>query len=183
MAANLVQHQRRLNRDMPLVLMTDERNADWAAAAARLPRGSVVVVRAREATKRAALAQSLAGFSLLIAGDPALAADTGAAGLHLPEARMREAAHWRARFPHWIITSSAHSLRALMQAHPLDAVFLSPVFATTSHAGAAALTPVRAAFIAAAAPVPVYALGGVTGRNAALLAPAFSGIAAISSLV
>jgi len=70
-----------------------------------------------------------------------------------------------------------------MGAHMLDAVFLSPVFATASHSGAKALTAVRAAFIAAQAPVPVYALGGVTSRNAALLAPAFSGIAAIGSLL
>jgi thiamine-phosphate pyrophosphorylase len=70
-----------------------------------------------------------------------------------------------------------------MGAQHLDAVFLSPVFATTSHPHAPALTPVRAAFIAAHAPVPVYALGGVTPRNAALLAPAFSGIAAIASLL
>jgi hypothetical protein len=30
--------------------------------------------------------------------------------------------------------------------------------------------------------VPVYALGGVTARNATLLAPAFAGIAAITAL-
>ncbi len=168
---------------MPLVLMTDDRDADWARAARALPRGSLVVVRARDAAKRAALADRLAGISpLLIADDPALAAEIGI-GLHLPEARMREAPHWRRRHPHWIITSSAHSLRALMQARMLDAVFLSPVFATTSHRSAVPLTPARAAFIAAAAPVPVYALGGVTARNAALIAPAFSGIAAISSLL
>jgi len=41
----------------------------------------------------------------------------------------------------------------------------------------------RAAFIAALSPVPVYALGGITARNAALLAPAFSGIAAIGSFL
>jgi thiamine-phosphate pyrophosphorylase len=108
-----------------------------------------------------------------------LAADLGAAGLHLPERRMREAAHWRARFPHWIITSSAHSLRGLMGARPLDAVFLSPVFATASHKDVRPLMPVRAALIAAHAPVPVYALGGVTRRNAVRLAPAFGGIAGI----
>jgi thiamine-phosphate pyrophosphorylase len=182
MATNLSNHQRRLNPDMPLVLMTDDRKADWRAAARRLPPGSMIVVRARDAKARAALAQSLSGFPLLIAGDPALAAELGV-GLHLPEARMKEAAHWRARFPHWIITASAHSLRALMRARALDAVFLSPVFATTSHKGAAPLTPARAALIAAHAPVPVYALGGVNPRNAALLGPAFSGIAAISSLL
>jgi thiamine-phosphate pyrophosphorylase len=184
MTSNLSNHLRRLNPDMPLVLMTDDRKVDWAKAARRLPRGSLVVVRARDAKTRLALAETLHGLApLLIAGDPALAIQIGAAGLHLPEARMKESAHWRARFPHWIITSSAHSLRALMDAHLLDAVFLSPVFTTASHRQARPLTPVRAAFIAARAPVPVYALGGITPRNAALLAPAFSGIAAISSLL
>ena len=65
----------------------------------------------------------------------------------------------------------------------LDAVFLSPIFTTTSHRGAKPLTPVRAAMIAAQAQVPVYALGGVTVRNGVLLAPSFSGIAAITSLL
>ncbi len=174
----------RLNPDMPLVLMTDEREADWARAARALPGGSVAVVRARDDKRRRALAQELHGsVRLLIAGDPGLAEDMGAAGLHLPEARMREAAHWRARHPDWIITSSAHSLRALMGAHHLDAVFLSPVFPTTSHKDAEPLTPLRAAMIASHAPVPVYALGGITARNAALLAPSFSGIAAITALM
>lgn len=165
---------------MPLVMMTDDRAADWPSAARRLPPGSVVVVRARDAVKRRRMAEELDGLArLLIANDPALAVQIGAAGLHLPEARMREALHWRARFPGWIITSSAHSLRALMGAGQLDAVFLSPVFATTSHAKAQPLTPARAAFIAALSPVPVYALGGITARKAALLTPAFSGIAGI----
>ncbi len=184
MAANLVQQQQRLNAAMPLVLMTEDRKADWAAAARKLPQGSVVVVRARDAGRRAALADSLQGLArLLIADDAELALNIGAEGLHLPEARMREAAHWRLRRPDWIITSSAHSLRALMDARQLDAVFLSPVFATASHPKAKPLTPARAAMIAAHALVPVYALGGVTARNAARIAPAFSGIAAISSLL
>lgn len=169
---------------MPLVLMTDDRKADWVRAARALPRGGMAVVRARDAERRLALAQSLVGLApLLIADDPELAARIGAAGLHLPEARMREASHWRAAHPGWIITSAAHSLRSLMHAHQLDAVFLSPVFASGSHKDARPLSPVRAAFIAGHAPVPVYALGGITPRNAALLGPAFSGIAAISSLL
>jgi thiamine-phosphate pyrophosphorylase len=184
MTLNLAKHQARLNADMPLVLMTDDRAADWAGAARRLPHGSVVVVRARDTRRRRALAEELHGLAaLLIADDPMLAEAIGAAGLHLPEARMKQALHWRARHPDWIITSSAHSLRALMGAASLDAVFLSAVFATTSHRDAKPLTPVRAAFIAAQASVPVYALGGVTARNAALLAPAFSGIAAIGSFL
>src|SRR5258708_6212972 len=108
MATNLSNHQRHLNPDMPLVLMTDDRKADWARAAGALPRGGMVVVRGRDAKQRLALAEELYGLApLLIADDPALAAKIGAAGLHLPEVRIKEAAHWRARFPHWIITASA----------------------------------------------------------------------------
>jgi thiamine-phosphate pyrophosphorylase len=170
------------NSHFPLMLVTDDSGRDWAAAARVLPRGSVVLVRARQAAPRAALFESLRCFtylSLLIADDPDLALQ--ADGLHLPERRAREAAHWRARRPGWIITAAAHSLRAIIAARDVDAVLLSPVFPTKSHPGAPALGPVRAAFIAAAASVPVYAMGGVTARNAGLLAPAFSGIAAIGA--
>jgi thiamine-phosphate pyrophosphorylase len=62
-----------------------------------------------------------------------------------------------------------------------DALLLSPVFATRSHPNAVALTPVRANRMAQALSVPVYALGGVTSRNARLLY-GFSGIAAIGAL-
>lgn len=169
---------------MPLVLFTDDSNRDWIAAARRLPRGSAVIIRARDSQARAALFERLSplpGLRLLIADDPALA--RAADGLHLPERRAREAAHWRIRHPDWIITASAHSLRALMHLAHVDAVFLSPVFVTASHPGASALGAARAAFIAAASPVPVYALGGVDGRNAPLLAPAFAGIAAIAAFI
>lgn len=169
---------------MPLVLFADDRDADWASAAQALPHGSLVVVRAKSAKKRDALAQSLFGLApLLIADDPTLAEKIGAAGLHLPEVRMREALHWRCRHPGWIITSAAHGLGSLVHAQGLDAVFLSPVFATSSHADTCPLNPARAALIAAQSPVPVYALGGVTARNAALLAPSFAGIAAITALL
>lgn len=141
-----------------------------------------MVVRGRNPRARAALFDLLRPLPLrlVIADDPDLAME--ADGLHLPERRAREAAHWRARHPGWIITASAHSLRAVMIVSHLDAVFLGPVFATASHPGGKVLTPLRAAFIAAHAMVPVYALGGVTARNAALLAPSFSGIAAIQAL-
>jgi len=176
----------------PLVLMTDDaRLADPLAAASALPRGSMVVVRARDAAKRAALARGLMTLSrmrsliVLVADDPALAASCGADGLHLPETRLGEAMHQRARHPTWLISASAHSLAALGKAMrlPVDAVFLSPVFATQSHLGRAALTVVRANLIAGFAMLPVYALGGVDARNARLLsARSFAGIAAIGAL-
>jgi thiamine-phosphate pyrophosphorylase len=184
MALSLARCRQRLNAAFPLVLFTDDRKADWVQAVRRLPPDSLVVVRGRTAKARAALAESLNGIApLLITGDAPLAVRIGAAGLHLPEARIGEAPYWRARHPDWIITAAAHGTRALTRAREVDALFLSPVFATTSHPGTLSLGAARAAFIAAASPVPVYALGGITARNAALLAPSFSGIAAIGALL
>ena len=169
----------------------DERLADPLDAARALPRGSMVVVRARNAHRLFELSRTILklarrhGFAVLVAGDPSLAAFLGADGIHLPEARMREAAYWRARFPSLLIATVAHSSRALLRAQslPVDAVFLAPVFATKSHPHRIALTPLRANLIARAASKPVYALGGIDARNAGLLAPGiFAGISAISAL-
>ena len=160
----------------------DDRLPDPVAAARALPRGSLVIIRARDAKRRRALAEALLaktnGLILLAAGDPVLAGALH--GLHLPEARARDAAHWRALRPGWVITVAAHSARAL-HAPYADAVFLSPVFPTRSHPGAHALTPARARMMARASLVPVLALGGVNAGNATLLA-GFSGIAAIDAL-
>jgi thiamine-phosphate pyrophosphorylase len=174
----------------PLCLMTDdERLADPHAAALALPRGSLVVVRARQSEARARLLDRLKplsrsrGLILLAAGDPALAARAGADGLHLPEARAGEIVHWRAARPEWLLTVAAHSLRALAKCHGADAVMLAPVFATGSHPDRGSLTAVRANAIAKKSPVPVYALGGIDARNAALLSGLnYAGLAAISSL-
>jgi thiamine-phosphate pyrophosphorylase len=173
-----------------LVLMTDEaRLPDPLAAARALPRGSMVIVRATARERRERLSGALLrlartrGLAVIVAGDPALAARLGADGFHLPEARIHEATAWHARHPALLITTAAHSLRALVraQALPVDAVLLSAVFATQSHPGRAALTPVRANAIASNARVPVYALGGIDAHNVALL-HGFAGIAAIGAL-
>ena len=163
----------------PLVLMTDDaRLSDPLRAAKALPRGSLVIVRARDAARRAQLVQvmqRLPHIFVLIADDPALAARLRADGLHLPQIRAREAAHWRARHPRWIIS-------AARSANPhLDFVLLSPVFPTRSHPGRASLGAVRANALAKASRVPAYALGGVDAQNARLL-HGFAGIAAIGAL-
>lgn len=181
-AARLAAHARHA---LPaLVLFTDdERLADPLAAARALPRGSMVVVRSRDAARRAELARAMIALGrtrfliVLVAGEFVAGAD----GVHLPEARLGEAAQWRARRRSMLITGSVHSLAALARARLLDAAFLSPVFPTTSHPGRAALTPARANLIARAVRVPLYALGGVVPDNAALLS-GFAGIAAISAL-
>jgi thiamine-phosphate pyrophosphorylase len=176
----------RLNARLPLVLMSDDSH-DVLAAAKALTTPALIILRARDAKRRTALAQKLITLPhrLLIADDARLAAACGAAGLHLPEARAREAPHWRARHPGWIVTTVAHSLGGLLRAGVFgaDAVFLSPVFSTASHPQRIALGAVRAALMAAQIRVPVYALGGIDARNAGLLLHTrFQGLAAISAL-
>jgi thiamine-phosphate pyrophosphorylase len=170
-----------------LVLMTDDmRLKDPLAAARALPKGSMVIVRSRDAAKRRDLALALREIArarslfLLIAGDAALAARIGAEGVHLPETRIGEAAAIRARYK-MLVTAAAHSLGALRRANYVDALILSAVFPTASHPGRAALGAVRANAMVRQAPLPVYALGGITARNARLLA-GFCGIAAIGAL-
>ena len=171
-----------------LVLMTDdERLSDPLPAARLLPKGAIVIVRSRDTKRRAELARVLVtlsksrGLLVLIANDAALASRCGADGLHLSESNARLASHWRARRPHWFISIAAHSLRAASLPRVRDAIFLSPVFATASHPSRSAIAPVRANAMAHAIAVPIYALGGVTARNANLL-HGFSGIAAIGAL-
>ena len=160
----------------------DDRSSDPIRAARVLPKGSLVIIRSRDIRRRWALAEAVraktSGLILLAADDPDLADHLH--GLHLPEAHARDAAHWRALRPHWVITVAAHSPRGLHASHA-DAVLLSPVFATRSHPKARPLTPARARLMARKALLPVLALGGVTARNAALLS-GFSGIAAIKAL-
>ncbi len=170
----------------PLALLTDdERLADPLAAAAALPKGSLVIVRARDAAHRAGLAGAMLALAtrrdliVLISDDPALAARIGADGLHLPERHAREAAHWRAVHPHWIISAAAHGRRPASAA--LDLLLLSPVFPTGSHPYRPALGAARANALARALRVPVYALGGVNAGNARLL-HGFAGVAAIGAL-
>jgi thiamine-phosphate pyrophosphorylase len=145
----------------------DDRLPDPVGAARALPKGSLVIVRARDVKRRRRLGEELraktSGLILLASDDPVLADHLH--GLHLPEMHARDAAHWRALRPHWIITVAAHSPRALHRPYA-DAALLSPVFATRSHAQARVLTAVRARLIAQKALLPVLALGGVTAKNA-----------------
>lgn len=175
-----------------LVLMTDEKRlADPRAAALALPKGSAIVVRHTDAKARAKLAHALAGIVrdnslvLLIAGDARLADEIHADGLHLPEARLTEAAHWRSLRPQWLITVAAHSATAVRRAAEVGAhgAFLAPVFATKSHPKALPLGPMRFINMARGAGLPVYALGGITAANVGRLAAArVAGVAAVEGL-
>jgi thiamine-phosphate pyrophosphorylase len=114
---------------------------------------------------RICLARHLA---LVVAGDVRLAAALRA-GVHLRSGR------WPGplRRVHGLVTSSAHGLPDMRRARRAGAsvVFLSPIFATASHPGAATLGAVRWTRMARSARVPVAALGGINGTNARQLPP------------
>jgi len=176
----------------PLMLMTDDaRLPDPLAAAALLPRGSLVIVRSRNSGRRRDLARDMLKLAqrrhllVSVADDPVLALSAGADGLHLPQARLAEAADWRARSARLLITVAAHApcdIAGAARARA-DAALLSPVFATGSHPGAPTLGPIRVRLMLRAALLPVYALGGIDDRNVMRLSGApLAGIAAIGAL-
>lgn len=166
-------------------LMTDERLGDALLdIAAVLPPGSGIVFRhySLALPERRALFDrvcSIAGDALLLlAGPDALAAKWGADGSHnRDDARRGEG--WR--------SAPVHSFEELSAAEKAgaDLVFLSPLFETRSHPGAAALGPARFAEIARATRLPVIALGGMNesrGREAeALGAYGWAGIDAFAA--
>ncbi|MCW5699414.1 MAG: thiamine phosphate synthase [Rhodospirillales bacterium] len=178
--------------------MTDAtRLPDPLPAVAALPRGAAVILRHYESPDREALARKLAhlcrrrGVRLLIAGDTRLAIRVGADGVHLPEHVLahgsRVWALWRRqRRPRgWLVTAAAHSSAALHRAARagIDAVLLSPVFATPSHPGARTIGPLRFTAMTGTSPLPVYALGGINTKTARrLIASGLAGIAAIGGL-
>jgi thiamine-phosphate pyrophosphorylase len=158
-----------------LWLFTDARRlADPRAAVARLPKGLAgVVLRHDAVAERAALGRDLARLcrarrlTLLVAGDVRLAAALGA-GVHLRGGRWPSVLRLR----RGMVSSSAHDAADLRRARRAGATlaFLSPVFATASHPGAAGLGPLRWSRLARGAGVAVAALGGIDGRSIRRLA-------------
>lgn len=193
---------RRAHRRVPaLILVTDEvRLPDPSPVVSRLPRGSAVILRhyGLPAADRAALAVRLRRLTrarkvlLLIAahgGAPDdLARAVGADGIHLPEWQVRRGP-WRALAgckPAMLVTAAAHSWTALRRARAwrVDAVLVSPVFATLSHPGARPLGVLRFAAWARIGAIAVYGLGGINHRTATRLRPTrASGLAGIGGLL
>lgn len=70
-------------------------------------------------------------------------------------------------------TAAAHSRREALAAFRsgADLVFLSPVFPTNSHPGAATLGPIRFGLAVRGMPGPVVALGGMAAARARRLKP------------
>lgn len=152
-------------------LVSDARNdAVLERVLARLPRGSGLVFRhyhlpapARRA-RFAALARlaRARGHWIVLAGSAAQARRWGADGAYGAPALL-------ARGPAMPRLVTAHDLSELARARRADAVLLSPVFPTRSHPGGAVLGALRFRLLAARAPAPVIALGGLDARRARTL--------------
>jgi thiamine-phosphate pyrophosphorylase len=152
-----------------------------------LPRGTGVVLRNYEQPNRHIWAKRLVQLcrkrhlTVLIAGDEKLASQCRADGVHWPEGLIRRPRRRHAK--NCLITATAHHARGIQAArrNRADAVFVSPVFATRSHPGAAALSVIRLAILTrGSGGQPVIALGGITAATVRQLRPArIYGIAAI----
>jgi thiamine-phosphate pyrophosphorylase len=151
----------------------DQRLPDPRQAVARLPRGRAgVILRHDVDPDRLRLGRDLARICrarrlvLVVAGDVRLARALGA-GVHLRGGRWP--GQIRAR---GFLTSSGHSLPELRRAARAGAAlaFLSPTFATASHAAAPALGPLRWSGLATRlrgthTRMRLAALGGINGLS------------------
>ena len=162
-----------------LIAMTDPgRLPDAEAALRALPRRSALIWRAYGDDANPARLRRLTSLArqkhvlLLIAGHSALAARTGTMGIHLPERELRRPRSGPYVIPRlrrhggMSLTAACHGEAAIRRAAEAgaDAVLISPVFATKSHAGAKPLGLIRfarLARIAAGLGLLPYALGGI----------------------
>lgn len=158
-----------------------------------LSRGSAVILRDYNHRNREKLGAELRkicqekGIIFLVAGDADLAVELSADGVHLPEGLMEQAVDIRNLQPQWIITASCHDHAAVVRAAslPINAGLIAPVFPTYSHPSTYSgqrptlgLSGVRD--LVAATTLPLYALGGITDKNARqLIGSGVVGIAAI----
>jgi len=175
-----------------LLFVTDPaRTPDPAAIAARLPAGSGVIYRAFGAPEASETARTLRriaterGLLLLIGADADLAAASEADGVHLPERSLGDARALRSAQPGWTITGAAHSLAAAQAAFEAgcDAVLASTVFPSRSASAGEPMGAEGFRMFVEAAPLPVYALGGVNVRTAeALVGSGAAGFAMVEGL-
>jgi thiamine-phosphate pyrophosphorylase len=141
--------------------MTDERGGDPVSIAQALPRGSGIVFRHHAITakarrqlfeqiRRIAHARRL---TLLLAGPPAQAREWGAHGAH----------HRSLLVSSGLRSVAVHNACELATARRIgaDLIFVSPVFASASHAGKAGTGVVRFGLLIGAQRGRTIALGGM----------------------
>lgn len=199
--ANLARQAGRIRASTPpppgpglpaLWVMSDPaRTPDPDRLASGLPAGSALVFRHFGADDRHETLDRLAGICrsrsvlLFVSADPDLERHDGIAGLHWPEHRLHHFRPSRYAARPLMHTASAHSAGAVARAHlaGLDAVFLSPVFASQSPSAGRPL----GRFAAAAhthTGIPLIALGGMTQKTSPrLVGLGLSGLACIGAAI
>lgn len=156
-----------------LWLLSDARNdATLEAALLRLPRGSGFVFRhyhLADTARRQRFAELAAvaragGHLVIVSGTAELAQAWRADGIYAPPGKL-------ARAPGLLRLATAHDGAEIARANHAGAhgVFLSPVFPTRTHPGAACLGTGLFHELAAQAAMPVIALGGMTHQRACAL--------------
>lgn len=170
--------------------MTDRARLPNPELVARaLPAGAAIVYRdygdARRESRGAALRAICAarGVLFLVGSDADLARRLVAGGVHLRAEDLRRSDATIPPRPA-ILTAACHNADeiALASALGVDAIFLSPVFATRSHPEGRPLGRAEFLRLATLSVAPVIALGGVDERNAPLLAAAnVAGFAAVGA--
>lgn len=123
---------------------------------------SVSVSRRRALAQAARALAREAGAQVLINGDAALADELGV-GLHLPSSMLMQMKQRPFTSDRWV-AASCHDALGLARAAAVgvDFAVLGPVLPTRSHPHTATLGWDRFAELVARAPLPVFALGGLT---------------------
>ncbi|NVJ91327.1 MAG: thiamine phosphate synthase [Methylocystaceae bacterium] len=202
MAQTVAEVARRLNRrngqrdNFPaLLLMTDtKRLPDPRHYIPLLPTGSALVVRHTNTTEKEKLALKIKPLcrkhkvKLLLSNDVKAAIKLGLDGVHFSEkeARRQGKKSKTAAQKNFIFTSACHSLWALKKAERanMDAVLISPIFATRSHPDSKGLGVLRFQCWTTQTHLKCYALGGITPKTAQRLSNSKAcGFAGISGLI
>ena len=160
----------------PLALMTDPSvHQDVLVAARSMPKGAAILYRHFGADDRQEIAVKLRqitfarGQQLLIGNDPELAINCGADGVHFTrDAALTAPMLWRARCPDWLITMAGIKENASDgvsgegdyidyggDLSVLDALMVSPIFASDSPSAGQPIGVKRLLSIAAVLGAPI----------------------------
>lgn len=172
----------------PVFFCTDEdRNFNNSKVIANLPRGWGVIFRSRSIEQSFREAEGIRqlckerGVRFLMSKFPEVAKELSADGVHWPKGKIQEARRWKGCFS--LMTTSADSYKRIRDARnfPVDAVLFSSVFTSESSSSKSPIGPIKYRLIIRSSKLPVFALAGVSVKNAETVA-CVGGISAVSGL-